>query len=73
MADELLKVREVAERLRLNPETVRRWLLSGKLRGVRPGGTKGGWRISVSEVDRVLEREGAAEAGPQDAQPIATL
>jgi excisionase family DNA binding protein len=51
----LLTVREVAERLRAAPETVRRWLRQGKLRGFRPGGTKLGYRIPESELHRFLQ------------------
>jgi excisionase family DNA binding protein len=50
----LLTVREVAERLRSSPETVRRWLRQGKLRGFRLGGTKLGYRVTESELDRFL-------------------
>ncbi|MCC7366822.1 MAG: helix-turn-helix domain-containing protein [Chloroflexi bacterium] len=55
MSDELfLTVPEVAERLRMNPETIRVWLRDGRLRGVRPGGKRAGWRIPESEVRRIL-------------------
>jgi excisionase family DNA binding protein len=54
VVDRVLTVPEVAERLRLNEETVRRWLRTGKLRGNRLGGTKAGYRIPESEVERVL-------------------
>jgi excisionase family DNA binding protein len=54
----LLTVREVAERLRSSPETVRRWLRQGKLRGFRPGGTKLGYRVSESELQRFLNSVG---------------
>ena len=50
-----LTVPEMAERLRIFEETVRRWLRSGKLRGVRLGGTKAGYRIPESEVTRLLD------------------
>ncbi|MDQ3810976.1 MAG: helix-turn-helix domain-containing protein [Chloroflexota bacterium] len=50
----LLTVREVAERIRSSPETVRRWLRQGKLRGFRPGGTKLGYRVPESELQRFL-------------------
>jgi excisionase family DNA binding protein len=50
----LLTVREVAARLRSSPETVRRWLRQGKLRGFRLGGTKLGYRVTESELDRFL-------------------
>jgi excisionase family DNA binding protein len=52
--DRFLTVPEVAERVRVAPETVRRWLRSGRLRGVLPGGTKSGWRIPESELRRFL-------------------
>jgi len=50
----MLRVEEVAEAIGTTPDTIRRWLRDGKLRGVRPGGTKLGWRIPASEVERVL-------------------
>jgi excisionase family DNA binding protein len=50
----LLTVREVAERLRSSPETVRRWLRQGKLRGFRPGGTKLGYRVAEAELERFI-------------------
>ena len=51
----MLTVRQVAERLQIGRVTVLRWLRSGKLAGVKPGGTRIGWRVPASEVDR-LER-----------------
>jgi excisionase family DNA binding protein len=51
MADELLTVKEVAARLKLNPQTVRRWIRSGRLRGVRVGAR--GWRVREMEVPPV--------------------
>ncbi len=55
--DRLLTVKEVAERLRANPQTVRRWLREGRLKGVMPGGEKLGYRIPASEVTRLLKGE----------------
>lgn len=52
--ERVLTVDEVAERLRVTTEAVRRWLRSGKLKGVRIGSTKAGWRIPESEVRRLL-------------------
>jgi excisionase family DNA binding protein len=61
--DPLLTVKEVAERLRLNPETVRVWLRDGKLRGILMGGRRGGYRIAQSELRRFLsEGQGKAAA-----------
>jgi excisionase family DNA binding protein len=60
----LLTVREVAERLRSSPETVRRWLRQGKLRGFRPGGTKLGYRVPESELQRFLHVAGESKPPP---------
>ena len=59
--DRLLTVDEVAERLRVTPETVRRMLRAGRLRGSMPVSPRAGWRIPESEVARLLE-EGKAAA-----------
>ncbi len=64
MMDELLTVPEVADMLRLNEQTVRRWLRDGTLPGFRIGhNRKAGWRMRRSEVEAYLEAqrgEGAA-------------
>jgi excisionase family DNA binding protein len=52
--ERLLTVFEAAERLRANPQTIRRWLRQGKLKGTMPGGTKLGYRIPKSEIRRLL-------------------
>ena len=55
MTDErLLTVRQVAEMVAVRPETVRRWLKEGKLRGRMPGGNRSGYRIPESEVARLV-------------------
>lgn len=58
--ERLLTVREVAERIRSSPQTVRRWLRQGRLRGFRPGGTKLGYRVRESDLERFLS--GAEES-----------
>jgi excisionase family DNA binding protein len=60
--DRLLTVPEVAERLRVHPDTLRRWLRTGRLRGVMMGGRSGGYRIKESEVARVAS-EGVGDEG----------
>ena len=52
--DELLTVRQVALRLKMNEETVRRWIKAKRLHALMPGGPKLGWRIPASELDRYL-------------------
>jgi len=58
--DRLLTVPEVAERLRVTAETVRRWLRSGRLQGVALGSDRAGWRVPESEVARIIEAGKAA-------------
>jgi excisionase family DNA binding protein len=62
MAPADLKVEDVARRLNVNPETVRRWLRSGKIRGYSLGSDRGGWRIPVEEVERI--RSGQTTPAP---------
>jgi excisionase family DNA binding protein len=58
MAEEkMFTVKQVADVLQLHPETVRRWLRDGKIKGVLMGGDRGGYRVAESEVARV-QREG---------------
>lgn len=58
MTDErYLRVPEVADRLRVDPETVRRWLRAGKLRGVLIS-QQGGYRVPESELQRFLAERG---------------
>jgi excisionase family DNA binding protein len=66
MADEdpVLKVPEVARRLRVSAETVRRWLRDGELRGVRFS-DRGGWRVLSSEVERKLRGEWPPPSVPE--------
>ncbi|MDR7415287.1 MAG: helix-turn-helix domain-containing protein [Armatimonadota bacterium] len=50
----MLTVREVARRLRVTEESVRRWLRGGLLRGVPLRG-RAGWRIPEAELLRFIE------------------
>lgn len=52
--DKLLTVAEVAERLSVTEETIRRWLRDGRLDGVRLS-RRAGWRIRASAVAALLE------------------
>lgn len=51
---ELLTVDEVAERLKVHPESVRRWLREGRLTGYRIS-RRSGWRIRPEAVQQLLE------------------
>lgn len=56
--ERLLTVQEVAERLRLSTRTVRLWLQTGRLKGLRVGGR---WRVRDSDLMEFLRE--AEEAG----------
>jgi excisionase family DNA binding protein len=49
-------VKEVADYLRVHPETVRQWLREGELVGMPLGG-KGGWRIERANLERFIEQQ----------------
>jgi excisionase family DNA binding protein len=51
---ELLTVSEVADRFRVSEETVRRWLRSGQLEGIRLA-RRSGWRVHPDAIDRMVE------------------
>jgi excisionase family DNA binding protein len=67
VAERYLTVPEVAEQLRVNEDTVRRWLRDRRLRGFMPGGARGGYRVRESELERfVSELEAGAAEEPTD-------
>jgi excisionase family DNA binding protein len=53
-----LTVEDICDRLQVHPQTVRRWLRAGRLRGVRLGGSKLGYRISEDELERFVDASG---------------
>jgi len=59
--EQLLTVEQVAERLQVNEQTIRRWLREGELTGVAFGG-RTGWRVSEEDLTAFLDRKRFAEA-----------
>ncbi len=51
---EMLTVPQVAAYLQVHPESVRRWLREGRMRGINLSG-KGGWRVRRDELERFIE------------------
>lgn len=64
--DRLLTVQEVADRLRVNRETVRRWLRSGQLRGIKLGGDRAGFRIGEEVLREFLSKRSTVESAGQE-------
>jgi excisionase family DNA binding protein len=61
--DEWYTTDEVAKLLKVHPESVRRWLRTGEMRGSQLG-DRTGWRVSREEVGRFMrERENIPENG----------
>lgn len=54
MDKKYLSVNEVAERISVTPQSVRIWLKSGKLRGVRAGKL---WRVTEEDLEKFLSGE----------------
>lgn len=52
----VLTTQEVADRLRVQVITVQRWLHAGKMKGTKLPG-RAGWRVPVSEVERMERGE----------------
>jgi excisionase family DNA binding protein len=59
LSEELLTVGEVAQRLKVNPVTVRRWIQARELTAVLLG-PHAGYRVSVADLDDFLERRKSA-------------
>ncbi len=53
--EKLLTVDQVADRLQVNEQTVRRWLRDGELMGIAFGG-RTGWRVSSEDLATFLDR-----------------
>jgi excisionase family DNA binding protein len=47
---------EIAERLKVSPLTVRRWIREGRLRAILLGGKKTGYRVRESDLNAFLKR-----------------
>jgi len=53
MATDLLTVKEVAQRLKVNPQTVRRWIRAGLIPASRVGRRQ--WRVRGDDMERRTE------------------
>lgn len=62
MAKPMLTVEDVAERLRVSCETVRRWLCTGQLQGTWLG-DRPGWRIPPEALEQFMRERAARRSG----------
>lgn len=61
-SEKLLTVPEVALRLRVHPETIRRWLRTQKLSGFRVGEDRAGWRVPEVDLAKfIAQKQGVGE------------
>lgn len=56
---EYLRVEDVAARLKVNVQTVRKWLRTGELKGHQPGGKN--WYVLPEDLRRFVTRRSAAD------------
>lgn len=68
---ELLTVSEVAQRVKVTPLTVRRWINAGELPGSKPGGDKAGWRIDADDLTAFIDRRRFGASGPETGKAAA--
>ncbi len=62
MNEQSLTPEEAAKILKVSPQTLRRWLRTGSIRGTKVGDGKL-WRISQSTIDQYLESSNKDERG----------
>ncbi|MCM8749563.1 helix-turn-helix domain-containing protein [Thermomicrobiaceae bacterium CFH 74404] len=52
--ERLVTVKQAADMLQLKPATIRTWIRQGKIRAVYLGSDAAGYRIPLSEIERLL-------------------
>ncbi len=67
---EYLTVADVANRLKVHPATVKRWLRDGKMGGVLLG-DRAGWRVSEDDLARFLESQRPTPQGQETGKSLA--
>jgi len=67
--DRMLTVDQVAARLQVNEQTVRRWLRSAQLVGIAFGG-RTGWRVKEEDLQAFLDRRRFVDGGDPDTKKL---
>lgn len=58
--ERLLTVEDIRQRLQVNPQSVRKWLRDGELRGIRFG-RRGGWRVREADFQAFLRKRSGGQ------------
>ena len=53
MVDEYLTIEEAASRVKVKPDTLRLWLRTGRLKGLKAGRL---WRVKTTDLEAFLEQ-----------------
>lgn len=69
--EEFLTIQEAATRLKLHPETIRRWIRSGQMRAALLGSDRAGYRVPASEVELRLRGQRQLELPSDEAKKLA--
>lgn len=64
--DPYLTIKEITEELRVSHETVRKWIITGRLPHVKVGK---GYRVRRSDLNRMLEGDAPSPTSSPDAEP----
>jgi len=59
----ILTTKQVADRLQVGVEAVKRYLRQGVLKGFKPGGCKTGWRILERDLEDFIRERASAGVG----------
>jgi excisionase family DNA binding protein len=61
-SEKMFTVKEVAEQLRVDEKTVRRWIQKGELIALNVGGVRPDYRISVSHLEAFKKQRQTGQA-----------
>jgi excisionase family DNA binding protein len=63
MVDEYLTIEEAANRVKVKPDTLRLWLRTGRLKGLKAGRL---WRVRTADLDAFLEQSAQKALEPKE-------
>jgi excisionase family DNA binding protein len=72
LMEKIVTVEQIAERLQVNNQTVRKWLREGELAGM-PFGGRTGWRVNEADLQTFLDRRHRVGAGADAKQNVSSV